>query len=531
MKREKIILAFIIMPFFLFSFNFKDFKFICIQEIHSSHYISKPAQDRLSPPIRNHPLSNNPPYNSTSSIKKTAKESVQSNYQDRGLGKIESESDHLSRLERNRERNPDIPLQKIIHINQGNTYRSQRRPYAPDQVLVKFKPTFSDEMREATIAAYQCRKIRRIPKLNVYQLQIPEGVSLEEMLFLLRGNPDVEYAEPNHIRYLSLKPNDMFFQYQYALYNYGQKINDPPGSPQGTKTSDISAMEGWDETVGSENVVIAILDTGIDFEHPDLKNKIHSTGYDFANDDSDPTDEHFHGTHVAGIAAADTNNREGIAGVGWDCEILPIKVVFVPADPAEEPYALVSWIIDGIRYAVDNGAEVINLSLGGETPNQAEEDAVRYAYREDVVVVAATGNDDGPVLYPAAYDEYVLGVAATDYDDFRWNLSNFGPEVDVAAPGVYILSCYPVYLTPEGFFPYAYVDGTSMAAPHAAGLAALIRSIKPELSAEDIMNVIRYTAKDVNSASYDGRDDFIGYGRIDMEKALVPIKITSSKER
>lgn len=530
MKRDKIILAFILIPFFLFSLNLKNFKFKSIQKTYSSYYISKPTGDRLPSERKNHPFSEKPSYNSTSSLRIKAKESVKFNDQDRGLGKIPPESDRLSRFERNRERNSDMLLQKIIQVNQGNPSRSPRRPYAPDQVLVKFKPHFSNEMREATIAAYQCRKIRRIPKLNIYQLLVPESVSLEEMLFLLRENPDVEYAEPNHIRYLSLKPNDVLFQYQYALHNSGQEAG-PPGSPQGTETADISAREGWDETTGIEDVVIAILDTGIDFEHPDLENKIHSTGYDFANDDSDPTDDHFHGTHVSGIAAADTNNREGIAGVGWDCEILPVKVVFVPTDPAEEPYALVSWIIDGIRYAVDNEADVINLSLGGDTPNLAEEDAVRYAYREDVVVVAAAGNEDGPVSYPAAYDEYVLGVAATDYDDLRWSSSNFGPEVDVAAPGVYILSCYPVYLTGEGYLPYAWVTGTSMAAPHAAGLAALIRSIKPKsiLTADDIMNVIRYTSKDINRSNYEGRDDFVGYGRISMEIALVPIEITSSK--
>ena len=146
-----------------------------------------------------------------------------------------------------------------------------------------------------------------------------------------------------------------------------------------------------------------------------------------------------------------------------------------------------------------------------------------------MVIAAAAGNEAGPVLYPAAYDQYCLAVAATDYNDARAAFSNTGPEVDVAAPGVDVLSLYPTWDTPAGFAPYVYANGTSMATPHVAGLAALLKSLKPWLTAGEIMNIIRYSADDVNADAFPGRDDELGYGRINAERALAPYRLTSSK--
>jgi subtilisin family serine protease len=300
---------------------------------------------------------------------------------------------------------------------------------------------------------------------------------------------------------------------------------------QGTSGADIKAREGWGETKGGEGTVIAILDTGIDFNHPDLENKIHSRGYDFVNDDPDPTDDHWHGTHVAGIAAAETNNSEGIAGVAWNCKIMPIKVL------DNTGFGFTSEIIAGIEWAVDNGADVINCSFGDSSGGPAERDALQYAYENNVVVVASAGNTGGAVLYPAAWDKYCLAVAAIDYDDTRLSWSNNGPEIDVAAPGKLILSTVSTEYFPPDSPPYAYASGTSMSSPHVAGLAALIISAKRALiddgkiTAADIMNIICYTADDVNSADYDGKDNFIGYGRVNMKKALVPIVITLSNKK
>jgi subtilisin family serine protease len=395
--------------------------------------------------------------------------------------------------------------------------------YADDEILVKFKPTVSFEQIEATLFSYKTKKIKRIPRINVYELKIPKEYTVDEMIKAFQENPDVEFAEPNYIAHITVMPNDDFFEYQYALHNRGQEIG--PGGPSGKTGADINAPEAWNEEKGKENVIIAIVDTGIDLNHPDLKNKIYSSGYDFANDDPLAMDDHGHGTHCAGIAAADTNNKEGIAGVAWNCKLLPVKVM------NKEGFGLYSWISEGIIWAADQNASVINLSIGGEFPSNTLRAALEYAYNKGVVIVAAAGNEGGSVLYPAAYDEYCLAVAAIDYNDLRVTLltytweSNFGPEIDVAAPGVRILSTYPVSLTPSGYLPYAWGSGTSMAAPHVAGLAALIKSLKPWLKVEQIMDIIRYSCDDINSNSYPGKDDYLGYGRINMEKALVPIEL------
>ena len=174
---------------------------------------------------------------------------------------------------------------------------------------------------------------------------------------------------------------------------------------------------------------------------------------------------------------------------------------------------------------------MINLSpqiLSG-LPSQPIEDALKFAYERNIVIVVAAGNDGGAVSYPAAYDDYCLAVAATDYNDERADFSNFGPEIDVAAPGARIISTVPTWYWGPDSFPYAWGDGTSMAAPHVAGLAALIKSVKPNLTAAQIMNVIRYSADDVNFVSNLGVDNYIGYGRINTAKALVPTVIKSSK--
>jgi thermitase len=420
--------------------------------------------------------------------------------------------------------------ENTITLNKTPPFRFDGPLYAPGEILVKFKPSLSEQKIESMIAAYKSRKLRRIPRIDVLKLQIPEGVEVMEMVSLMSQDPDVEYAEANYIVHIAVTPNDPLFIYQYALSNKGQDIG-VPGSPQGKLRADIKATEGWEETKGEEAIIIAVIDTGVDMLHPDLLGKILSGGRDFVNDDDDATDDHHHGTLVAGVAAANTDNTEGMAGVAWNCKILPVKVL----DAEGEGYS--DDLAEGIIWAVDNGANVINLSLGAEGGNQTIEDALKYAYEGDVVVVAVTGNDGGPVLYPAAYDAYCLAVAGTNNVDERvtfsnsggvWE-SNYGPEVDVAAPAEDILSTVPTWFWGPGSFPYAYGGGTSMAAPHVAGLAALVKSIKPWLSAGEIMDIIRFSADDVNSIENPRKDEFLGYGRISMEKALVPLIITSLK--
>jgi thermitase len=395
--------------------------------------------------------------------------------------------------------------------------REAQNNYAPDRILIRFSSVVPEDKAAALLGGYGISSLKRIPRLNIYTLKLPGHLSVPDAIAQLNTNPDIEYAEPDYSASIAATPNDTLFQYQYALYNTGQNLIDViPGSPQGTSRADIKATAAWEETKGSRDIVIAVLDTGIDLVHPDLDDKVISGGRDLVNDDFDATDDNGHGTFVAGIAAAETDNSEGIAGVAWNCSLLPVKCMDAEGD------GFYSDIIEGIRWAADEGAAVINLSLGGTVASLALEDAVRYAFDNDVIVTAAAGNESDSVLYPAAYDDYCLAVAATDQNDVRPTWSNYGPEIDIGAPGDRIAGPVPSWYF-EDNFPYGFGSGTSASTPHVAGFAALIKSFKPWLTAGEIMNIIRYSADDVNAETYPGKDEFLGYGRINMETALVPI--------
>jgi subtilisin family serine protease len=431
-----------------------------------------------------------------------------------------------------------LGTQQLQIANFSTTPPEQAPAYAGDHILVKFNPMVSPQSIRDTLDTYNIPSYRYIPVVDLYRVDIPPGTSVEEMIYVWSQNAWVEEARPDFTARIAVTPNDEFFNRQYALSNTGQQIP-VPGSPTGKASADISATTAWEETKGNENVVIAVIDTGVDLNHIDLKNKIVSPGRDFVNDDFDATDDNGHGTFVAAIAAAETNNNEGIAGVAWACKILPVKTM------DEEGDGFYSDVIDGIIWAVDNGAHVINLSLGGGEPDTALEQAVTYAVQNGAVVVAASGNDSGAgVLYPAKYDQWTLAVAATDFNDIRPEWSNYGPEVDVAAPGEYIISAVPTWFFGPGSIPYGIGGGTSYSTPHVAGMAALIISHKPWLlgidpstapwipnpaqastGVQNIMKIIRYTSEDVNSSDHPGQDEFIGYGRINLATALVPIQI------
>jgi subtilisin family serine protease len=429
-------------------------------------------------------------------------------------------STQKTRGERERKQTAPSAQREIRWLGGGQPLRSGGPRYAAGQALVRFRPSAGTQFIEATLVQYGITPIKRIARLNLYLVEIPASVSVEEMTDALRANPDIQSAGPNYIARITVTPNDPLFRYQYALHNTGQDIASPDGQ-RGTTNADINAPAGWDETEGSSDTVIAIIDSGIDFGHPDLKNKIVSRGHDFSNNDDDATDDNGHGTFVAGVAAAETDNDEGIAGVAWNCLILPVKVTDA------EGLAFYSDVIDGILWAADNGADVINLSLGSDAADDSLRDALAYAHGKGVVIAASAGNDATTVFYPAAYDAYCLAIAATDYNDERPSWSCFGPQVDVAAPGVWVLGAFPTYMTDlTQYLPYAFGTGTSASSPHVAGLAALLKGLKPWLSVDDIMNVIRFSSDDVNSGDHSGKDDFVGYGRINMEKALVPIKLS-----
>jgi len=238
-------------------------------------------------------------------------------------------------------------------------------------------------------------------------------------------------------------------------------------------------------------------------DHPDLQGQL-MTGYNVIDPASDPVDDVGHGTHVSGIIGALVNNNLGVAGMSWYNRVMPIKVL--DQSGAGSTYA----VAQGIIWATDHGAKVINMSLGNYADAQFLHDAIKYAYDHDVVLIAASGNDNTERPgYPAAYPE-VFAVAATDSNKSKASFSNYGDYIDVAAPGVSIASTYP-------HNQFAALSGTSMASPHVTALAALIRSANPSLKNTEVMQLMRDTAMDIGPA---GKDKYFGYGLIDVVAAL-----------
>ncbi|HWQ13286.1 MAG TPA: S8 family peptidase, partial [Roseiflexaceae bacterium] len=306
-----------------------------------------------------------------------------------------------------------------------------------------------------------------------------------------------------------LRPNDPGFADQWALERVG-------------------APCAWARTTGSAAITVAVVDSGVDMGHPDLIGRLRDDGRDFVDGDDDPSDENGHGTNVAGVIAATLDNAEGVAGLAPGVSILPVRVM------NRKGFGSDRSIARGIRFAADQGARVINLSLGAtlmigaETESEQVTSAIRYAQEQGALVVVAAGNDFVPLPNAIVGDNPdVLVVAATDPDDHKADFSNSGPWVNIAAPGVQILSTMPtyeVYLTgpeiprDERFRQgYDYMSGTSQAAPFVSALAALLFSAHPEWDAPQVAQHIRDTAADISRLN---RDVELGGGRIDACLAL-----------
>ncbi|MDY6986373.1 MAG: S8 family peptidase [Candidatus Thermoplasmatota archaeon] len=314
---------------------------------------------------------------------------------------------------------------------------------------------------------------------SVFEAAYPEDIAGQ-----FYGMSGVRYVEPDYVATAFFTPNDPLFSQQYG--------------PQS-----IRAPQAWDVQAGSEGVMVAVVDTGVDYTHEDLYGRV-IPGYDYVNNDTDPMDDQGHGTHCAGIIGATLNNGVGIAGIA-QVSIMAVKAL----DSQGSGYY--SWISSGIRYAVDNGANVISMSLGGPSDSQVMRDACDYAWNNGVLVVAAAGNDyGGAVSYPAKYDS-VMAVSAIDSNDKLAYYSNVGPEIEVCAPGSSVLSTYPGN-------QYVSMSGTSMACPHVAGVAGLVFSQSPYLSNVDVRNMLCDTAIDLGSY---GWDQSFGYGKVNAEGAVL----------
>jgi len=365
-----------------------------------------------------------------------------------------------------------------------------------DEFLVKFKPEVTEETIDKINKKFGVEIKKKLRIKNLYLLKVPPSKTINEMVEKYREDPNVEYAEPNYIRKAFRTPNDTEMSSQWGI-------------------TTIQAPQAWDIETGKESIVIAILDTGVDYDHEDLvenmwKDENGYYGYDYVNDDSDPDDDHSgsHGTHCAGIAAAVTHNNTGIAGVSWKSKIMAVKVLNAlgEGDVFDEA--------EGINYAANNGADIISMSFGTTVyppiPSDLERDAINDAYNKGCLIVAASGNENQSyVAYPAAYDN-VIAVGASNLSDERWGSSNYGSELDVLAPGVDILS------TTIGD-TYGYLSGTSMATPFVSGLAALILSHLGGLAPSDVKLIIERTADDIGNSGWDQQT---GWGRINAYNAL-----------
>jgi subtilisin family serine protease len=394
------------------------------------------------------------------------------------------------------------------------------------EIIIKFR---SDDMSMINafmgrIGAYSYERIFPLTNSNkkndiskIYKLKFSTNVDVASIIQRCLSDPVIEYAQPNYINYPCLektKPNDYFYPDQWAL----EKINSP---------------DAWEIEKGSDDVVVAVVDTGIDYNHEDLISRIWQNskeipnngidddgngyiddvrGWDFYDSpdiqaegdhtdrDNDPMDENGHGTIVAGIIGAVPNNSIGIAGVVWDCRIMALR--------AGNSYFEDDDLCAAIVYAADNGANIINMSWGGDELSYVIRDATKYAYDRGCVLVAAAGNDNQPkVIYPANF-EHVIGVGATDNQDKKASFSNYGAGIDIVAPGVRVFGTVP-------HNHYSDWSGTSMSAPVVSGIVALMLSKRPALNNRDVAQILRASADPIDEPL------FSGIGRANANKALL----------
>lgn len=380
--------------------------------------------------------------------------------------------------------------------------------YLDDKVLVGFREDMSGLRGVAQVAKHHGATVNRTdPRLDFAALTVP-APNRDALVADLRDLPQVAYAQPDMKveTFQSYVPNDP----RYEEDQWGPAA--------------VGLEEAWSVTLGSHDREVAILDTGVALDHPDLAPNICSTGHDYGDGDDEPYDDRSgHGTHVAGTVAAVIDNGEGVAGVTDSC-VRPIRVF----GPEAEGFGTVA---SGIVDAVENGSDVVSMSLGGppdENPGGPVLDAIEHASSQDVLVVAAAGNEGcEPLSYPAAYPQVVAVGSLDDDGSQRSSFSQCGEGLELVAPGRDILSTAPTdghqsITEPSG---YTYLRGTSMAAPHVSGAAALVWSQNPTLDADEVRCVLRNTADDLGSP---GHDPETGFGRLDVAEAIsVPGDSTS----
>lgn len=384
---------------------------------------------------------------------------------------------------------------------------SSEPEFAEGEILVKPEDGAPGNRLGEINRANNAQVEERLPEVGITVVDLPRDLPVQAAVSRYENAPGIEYAEPNFkLQPSATKPNDPRYDEQYSLNNTGQN--------GAQRDADIDAPEAWDITTGSQRTITAVIDSGTNIGHPDLRGNVwvnrdetagnnkdddnngyvdDVNGWDFFNGDNsvyDPADGDEHGTHVSGTVAAQGDNDRGVTGVNWDGRIMPLKFIGPNG-------GFTSDAVKAINYAVDNGANISNNSWGGGGSSQALKDAITRAGNAGHLVVAAAGNssndNDQNPFYPASYDNNnIISVAATDSADQLASFSNFGSStVDLGAPGVGILSTVPGN-------DYQRFSGTSMASPHVAGVAALLESRNPGSGALDLKRTILNNAEPVS---------------------------------
>jgi subtilisin family serine protease len=378
----------------------------------------------------------------------------------------------------------------------GPTWAQARRPeYKPGELIIKFKNNADPAGVSALLSELGATRLRSFTRIQASHVRISQ-LTVDQAIARYGKNPLIEFIEPNYIFRAEEIPDDPMFDQLWGLRNTGQT--------GGTPGADIQATTAWDIFTGTTDVLVAIIDTGVDYTHPDLAANIYSNpseipgngidddgngfvddvrGWDFVNDDNDPADDNGHGTHVAGTIGALGDNGIGVTGVNWHVSILPVK--FLNAGGSGTTADAVSCV----EYATMMQARVTNNSWGGGGYSEALRQAILEANNAEILFVAAAGNsasnNDLQPHYPSSYDlPNIIAVAATNHYDALAGFSCYGvTSVDLAAPGETILSC-----APGGF--YATKDGTSMATPHVVGVCALVMGLHPNISAAEAKELV-----------------------------------------